>query len=257
MVDLISRDDKAPGLSDIRQTFGTDFIVVGFFTPNYEQAATDFSKNLIEHRISHHLYARALLDGDWYSQTRQKPKVLALARRDHPNDNLIMMDVDCRVRGDIGEILQTRGDIAMRTKGTAMGSRQALKPATRVVLLRPNVGTDAFIAGWDAACERARDGNSAEYMLIQAMSDSPENYSVGTLPIRFAGMELHDAPPGAVIVHDSIRDPTRPGWALRRGFQKYFRAGRNAVYRVATGKTYDELHRKRGAGGPAPRDPSP
>lgn len=247
MVDTKPRDDtdtKGRG-SDIRRSFDTDFLVVGFFTPNYEPAASAFANSLAEHGISYHLYARPVVEGDWYSQTRQKPTVLALARRDHPNDNLVFMDVDCRVRGDISEILQARGDVAMRTKGTAMGSRQALKPATRVMLLRPTTGTDAFIRGWEAACQRARPGNSAEYMLIEAMSDSPENYSIGTLPIKYAGIELHDAPAGAVIVHDSIRDPTRPAWALRRGLQRYFRAGRNAAYRLATGKTYDELYKKR------------
>ncbi len=249
MMETQLREDVGTGGqgSDIRQSFGSDFVVIGFFTPNYEPAASAFAKNLAEHRISHHLYARPVVEGDWYSQTRQKPTVLALARREHPNENLIFMDVDCRVNGDISKILDSRGDISMRIKGTAMGSRQALKPGTRVMLVRPNIGADAFIADWAAACQRASDGNSAEYMLIQAMSDSPENYSVGTLSIKYAGMELHDAPADAVIVHDSIRDPTRPGWALRRASQKYFRATRNAAYRLATGKSYDELYQKRGA----------
>ncbi len=254
MVDTKPREDtdiKSPG-SDIRQSFGSDFLVVGFFTPNYEAAASAFAQSLIEQRISHHLYARPLLEGDWYSQTRQKPSVLALARRDHPNENLIFMDVDCRVRGDISEILNTRGDVAMRTKGTAKGTQRALKPTTRVLLVRPTSGADAFIAGWEASCRRARGGQSAEFMLIHAMSDSPENYSVGTLPIRLAGIELHDAPPDAVIVHDSIRDPSRPAWALRRSLQRFFRAVRNAAYRVTTGKTYDELYKKRGAPGGTP-----
>ncbi|MBY0559313.1 hypothetical protein [Hyphomicrobium sp.] len=234
--------------SDIRHFFATDFLVVGFFTPNYEPAARAFAQNLAEHRISHHLYARPIVEGDWYSQTRQKPTVLAHARRDYPNENLIFMDVDCRVRGDISGILNTRGDVVMRTKGTAKGTQRALKPTTRVLLLRPTPGADAFIAGWEGTCRSAGPGQSAEFMLIHAMSDSPEIYSVGTLPIRLAGIELHDAHPDAVIVHDSIRDPTRPAWALRRGAQKYFRAGRNAAYRLATGKTYDELYGKRRAG---------
>jgi hypothetical protein len=248
MVDTEARDvsTEQARRSDIQQSFGADYLVIGFFTPNYFEAASAFAESLSAHRISHHLYARPIVAGDWYSQTRQKPTVLAVARRDHPNDNLIFMDVDCRVQGDISEILKARGDVAMRTKGTKMGSRHALKPATRVMLLRPTEGTDAFIRGWQAACDRARDGNSAEYMLILAMSDSPENYSVGTLPIQYAGIELHDAPPGAVIVHDSIRDPTRPGWALRRGLQKYIRAARNTAYRVTTGKTYDQLYKRRG-----------
>ncbi|WP_045836137.1 hypothetical protein [Hyphomicrobium sp. 99] len=234
--------------SDIRHFFETDFLVVGFFTPNYEPAARAFAQNLAEHRISHHLYARPIVEGDWYSQTRQKPTVLAHARRDHPDKNLVFMDVDCRIRGDISEILNTRGDVVMRTKGTAKGTQRALKPTTRVMLLRPTPGSDAFITGWEAACRSARPGQSAEFMLIHAMSDSSEIYSIGTLPIRLAGIELHDALPDAVIVHDSIRDPTRPGWALRRGLQRYFRVARNAAYRLATGKTYDELKGKRRGG---------
>lgn len=234
--------------SDIRQTFASDFLVIGFFTPNYEPAARAFAENLAEHRISHHLYARPIVEGDWYSQTRQKPTVLAHARHDYPEENLVFMDVDCRVRGDISDILKTRGDVVMRTKGTAKGTQRALKPTTRVMLLRPTPGSDAFIAGWEATCRSARPGQSAEFMLIHAMSDSSEIYSIGTLPIRLAGIELHDALPDAVIVHDSIRDPTRPGWALRRGLQRNFRVVRNAAYRLATGKTYDDLYDKRRGG---------
>ena len=70
---------------------------------------------------------------------------------------------------------------------------------------------------------------------------------VGTLPLQYAGIELHDAPAHAAVVHDSIHDQTRLAWALRRNAQRYFRAGRNAAYRLATGKTYDELYGKRGA----------
>jgi hypothetical protein len=235
--------------SDIRHAFASDFLVIGFFTPNYEPAASAFSKNLTDLRISHHLYARPVIEGSWYSQTRQKPNVLAAARRDYPDLPLIFMDVDCTVRGDISGLLETRGDIAMRTKGTALGtSRQALKPCTRVMVLRPTSGAAGFVSAWAAACDRAREGESAERMLIRAMSDCPENYAIGTLPITYAGIELHEAPAGAVIVHDSIHDPTRPAWALRRGAQKYFRAGRNAAFRLATGKTYDELYDKRRGG---------
>jgi len=245
---LRERAENAADDSDIRHFFETDFLVIGFFTPNYEPAARAFAQNLAEHRISHHLYARPIVEGDWYSQTRQKPTVLAHARSDYPDKNLVFMDVDCRVRGDISEILNTRGDVVMRTKGTAKGTHRALKPTTRVLLLRPTSGSDAFIAGWEATCRGAGPGQSAEFMLIHAMSDSPEIYSVGTLPIKLAGIELHDALPDAVIVHDSIRDPTRPAWALRRGAQKYFRAGRNAAYRLATGKSYDELKGKHRGG---------
>lgn len=233
--------------ADIVQHFETPFVVVGFFTPDYLKAASDFSANLAERRISHHLYARPKIEGSWSFQTRQKPSVLAAARTDYPEAVLVLMDVDCRVRGDITEILQSPGDIALRTKRTSVGSRHALKPCTRVMVLRPTRGSAAFVGAWQVACESSMQG-SAEGVLMHSMSDSPEYYAVGTLPLRYAGMELHDAPADALIVHDSIRDPTRPAWALRRRTQKLFRIARDAAFRAATGKTYEENYPKRGRG---------
>ena len=233
--------------ADIVQRFGSPFIVIGFFTPDYAKAAADFAANLTEHRLSHHIYERPKIEGGWSSQTRQKPGVLTVARSDYPRDILILMDVDCRVRGDIKDILNSPGDIALRTKRTAVGARHALKPCTRVMLLRPTEGSAAFVGAWQTVCESPMSG-SAEYVLMQSMSDSPEHYSVGTMSLRYAGMELHDAPSDAVIVHDSIRDPTRPAWAARRRLQKYFRKARDAAFRLATGKTYEENFPKRGRG---------
>ena len=233
--------------ADIVQHFESPFIVVGFFTPDYVTAASDFASNLVEQRISHHLYERSKIEGGWAAQTRQKPSVLVAARNDYPQDILILMDVDCRVRGDIKGILNSPGDVALRMKRTAVGARQALKPCTRVMLLRPTRGSAAFVGAWQAACDTSISG-SAESVLMRSMSDSPKYYSVGTMSLRYAGMELHDAPSDALIVHDSIRDPTRPAWTARRRLQKYFRASRDAVFRLATGKTYKENFPSRGGG---------
>lgn len=233
--------------TDIIRRFDSPFVVVGFFTPDYEPAAQAFAKNLIEHRISHHLYARQKAEGDWFSQTRQKPGVLVAARKDYPEDILVLMDVDCRVRGDISDILHSPGDVALRTKRTAVGSRYALKPCTRVMVLRPTAGSTAFVGAWQAACQSSLPG-SAEAVLMLSMSDTPESYSIGTMSLRYAGMELHDAPADALIVHDSIRDPTRPFWATRRRVQKYIRAGRDAAFKAITGKSYEDNFPKRSRG---------
>jgi hypothetical protein len=233
------------GSADIVQHFGSPFVVIGFFTPDYTASASEFAQNLAKHRLSHHLYARPKAEGGWSSQTRQKPGILIAARNDYPKDVLILMDVDCRVRSDITDILQSPGDIALRTKRTSVGSRYALKPCTRVMLLRPTPGAVAFVGAWEAACQSRMPG-SAEAVLMRSMSDSPENYSVGTMSLRYAGMELHDAPADAAIVHDSIRDPTRPAWAMRKSIQKHFRKARDGVFRLTTGKTYAENFPKRG-----------
>lgn len=238
---------------DIIQRSDSPFIVVGFFTPDYASAAMAFAKNLVEHRISHHLYARPNAEGDWFSQTRQKPSVLTAARKDYPEDVLVLMDIDCRIRGDINGILHSPGDVALRTKRTTAGRRYALKPCTRVMVLRPTAGSTAFVNAWQSACQSSRRG-SAEAVLMLSMSDTPESYSVGTMPLRYAGMELHDAPSDALIVHDSIRDPTRPLWATRRRFQKYLRAGRDAAFRAITGKSYEDHFPKRSRGAASASD---
>jgi hypothetical protein len=244
---MTAKSDESTSHADIVQHFGSPFVVVGFFTPDYAGAAAEFATNLTERRLSHHLYARPKAEGGWFSQTRQKPSVLAAARKDYPKDILILMDVDCRVRGDITDILQSPGDVALRTKRTAVGSRYALKPCTRVMLLRPTQGSAAFVGAWRAACDSSLPG-SAEAVLMQSMADTPESYTVGTMSLRYAGMELHDAPADALVVHDSIRDPTRPLWATRRRIQRYFRAARDVAFRLTTGKSYEENFPKRGRG---------
>jgi len=55
---------------------------------------------------------------------------------------------------------------------------------------------------------------------------------------------LRDAPADAVIVHDSIHDPQRPGWAARKGAEKLFRMARNGAFRLTTGQSYDERRKR-------------
>jgi hypothetical protein len=90
------------------------------------------------------------------------------------------MVVDCIVRVDISGILRSPGDLAMRTKGTALGSvRRGLKLTTCVLLLRPTAGAGAFVAAWEAGCGHAGRGDLAEAVLIEVMSDSPVRNAIG------------------------------------------------------------------------------
>ena len=117
-------DETRSAHADLLRLFGSNLIVIGFFTPDYAEAASTFAANLIEHRVSHHLYACAKVEGGWRAQIFQKPAMLAVARRDYPDAVLVFMDVDCSIRGDISKIVETRGDVALRVKGT--GGRTGL-----------------------------------------------------------------------------------------------------------------------------------
>lgn len=237
-----SPDENRLARFDLRRLFGSNLIVIGFFTPDYAEAASAFSKNLIEHRVSHHLYACAKVEGGWRAQIFQKPATLAVARRDYPDAVLVFMDVDCSIRGDISDIVETRGDVALRFKGRAVGRGYALKLSSRVIVVRPTPGGAAFVDAWISECRDHEMGT--ESALVPAIEHSAGRFSLATLPLRYAGMELRDAPADAVIVHDSIHDPQRPGWVARKGIEKFFRNRRNAAFRLVTGTSYDERRKR-------------
>ncbi len=226
-------------LEDITYDAKASFIVIGFFTPDYFPLADALSKNLIEHGISHHLYARAKSAGQWGHQTLQKPSVLKTARVDHPNEVLILMDVDCQVRGDISAMLNVIGDIAIPMGRKPMKNGTALKPGTRVLLVRPTAQTDIFLKIWDEMCRLELDqvGND-EIRLQMAIEGSAGRFSVTILPHHFTGREIRKATQQDIIIHDSARDEARVLGSLRKNLKLYFRQTRNALYRIITGRDY-------------------
>jgi len=217
----------------------TSFIVTGFFTPDYFALADALSKNLIEYGISHHLYARAKSAGQWGHQTLQKPSILKAARLDHPNKVLILMDVDCRLRGDISAMLEVTGDIAVAMGRKPMKNGTALKPGTRVLLVRPTAQTDIFLKVWDDMCRlKLHQVGNDEIRLQMAIEDSAGRFAVTTLPHHFEGREIRKATQKDIIIHDSARDEARVLGSLRKHFKLYFRHIRNALYRLFTGRDY-------------------
>ena len=225
--------------NDIIYNVETSFIVTGFFTPDYFPLADALSRNLIEYGISHHLYARAKSVGQWGHQTLQKPSVLKAARLDHPNKVLILMDVDCQVRGDISAMLEVTGDIAVPMGRKPMKNGTALKPGTRVLLVRPTAQTDIFLKVWDEMCQLDLNqvGND-EIRLQMAIEDSSGRFAVTTLPHHFTGREIRKATQQDIIIHDSARDEARVLGSLRKRLKLYFRQIRNALYLLFTGRDY-------------------
>ena len=235
----MSASESKTAQKDINYDAETSFVVIGFFTPDYFPLADALSKNLIEHGISHHLYARTKSAGQWGHQTLQKPSVLKTARVDHPNEVLILMDVDCQVRGDISAMLEVAGDIAVPMGRKPMKNGTALKPGTRVLLVRPTAQTDIFLKVWDDMCRLDLDqvGND-EIRLQMAIEDSSGRFAVSTLPHHFTGREIRKATQQDIIIHDSARDEARVLGSLRKDLKLYFRRLRNALYRLMTGRDY-------------------
>jgi|RhiMethySRZTD1v2_1073278.scaffolds.fasta_scaffold846012_3 hypothetical protein len=72
-----------------------DWLVTGWFTPNYRPLAEAFAANLSEHGAPFHLFAKPSL-GAW--NTRRKPAVVLEAMDAYPGKTVVLMDVDCRLR---------------------------------------------------------------------------------------------------------------------------------------------------------------
>jgi hypothetical protein len=223
---------------DIRNIYNPNLIVTGFFTPDYLPLAQSLSKNLSDRGVSHHIYELAKIPGDWAVQTKQKPCALVAALGDYPAQTLVLMDVDCQVRGDISELSLLEPDVTLTLKRKATKLGEALLPCSRVIVVKPTKGGATFVRSWQEACQNGSKG-SDETALLRTIEQSGGSFSIGALAHRFTGTELRDAKPNAIIVHQSVHDDTRPVWSVRKAVQRIFRRVRDAFFVVFTGANYD------------------
>jgi hypothetical protein len=227
-------------LIDLKFIQNNDYIVTGFFTPDYFPLAFALSQNLKEFGISHHLYKREKAEGAWGHQTLQKPSVLKAARKDYPDASLILMDVDCRVRGDISAITQCVGDLALPFGRKPMKNGTALKPGTRVMLVKPTKAADLALDLWEEKCRLdIQPVENDEIRLQMAIEEGAGRFSISTLPRIFQGYEIRKAQPNDLIIHDSARDEARILGGLRKDLKFWFRNARNTVSQALTGKDYN------------------
>ena len=234
--------DIARARTDLMRESGNDYLVIGFFTPDYYALAAELAENLDLFSISYHLYATDKQQGQWGHQTLRKPSVLKQARLDHPTRPLIFMDVDCSVRGDLTTMLTVEGDIAVPMGRKAMKNGTALKPGTRVILVRPTAMSDRFLDAWEQKCQMNLNpvGND-EIRLQMAIEDSAGQFAIAVLPRPFTGMEIRKASAADMIVHDSARDEARFLGRFQKSLKHHFRVWRNLVYRRLFGRDYKSV----------------
>jgi len=224
---------------DIVSHLGGNFLVVGFFTPDYYHLASALSQNLNDFKISHHLYACEKQAGAWGHQTLRKPSILKRARLDYPNKTLVFLDVDCSVRGDISDLLSLDAEIAIPMGRKPMKNGTALKPGTRVILIRPTAMADRLLDLWEQKCGLdIRPVENDEIRLQMAIEDSAGAFAISVLPREFTGIEIRKSNERDIIVHDSARDGTRPLGQLRKKLKITFRKCRSFIFSHLMGRDY-------------------
>lgn len=214
-----------------------DWLVIGWFTPDYRPLAEKFASNLKQHGAHFHLFARPKLAKGW--NTLQKPDVVLTAMDRYPGKSLALMDVDCIVRGDVSPALDIDGDVGVSIKarqtrkGKAWQKRIVVVASSRVVVFRPTAGARAFAEEWRELCKTAHYSGD-ETALTWAYLRRPD-VAYSYVPERYKAWEVggKSMPDDAVIVHRSAHAESArwdTAWDTIKGalkaLERPFRTGR-------------------------------
>jgi hypothetical protein len=187
-----------------------DWIVVGWFTPDYRPLAEKFAANLSQHNAPYHLFARAKTTAGWSAM--QKPAVVLDAMRAHPSKTLVLMDVDCIILDDIAPVAGISGDVAITVKPRRVrlmwppNRRLTLKAISRVVVFRPTDGARRFAETWKRICEVSPEFGDEDALARAFLSC--HGAAISHLDSHYAGEEV-PATPHHIVVHDSAHERQR------------------------------------------------
>lgn len=219
-------------MDDIRRDSDADWIVVGWFTPDYRPLAEKLAANLDEHGAPYHLYALEPFGKNFYERTRKKPEVVLRAMDDYPGKTIVLMDADCIVKGDISNIADTvASDVGIYLKAEPIRKpRVSMAASSRVVVLRPTTGARIFAETWNSICAGpVGRGCDDELCMVWAFIKAA-HVGFDHIPLEYSGREAAAAPANAVIIHSSENGRRTYRLQLRsalKGFEKRFlRTGR-------------------------------
>lgn len=184
------------------------YVVVSFFTPNYRELADAFWLKLSAHDIPHKLYAWE--PGAWQQTTMAKPLVVQRAMADFPGRLIVLMDVDCDVRGPIAPALDFPGDVALWLgvgihPQNERGWRTRAMSSSRILIWRQNAASRRLLDKWSALTEQhVQDGSlDEEQTLVWALEQSTP-LTLSLLDRRYAARNPWECPADSVIVHKTI-----------------------------------------------------
>jgi len=220
------------GLDIISPEITRDWLVIGWFTPDYRRLAERFAGNLKRFSIPHHLFAKPIGSG-W--DTSPKPSVVLEAMAVYPGKTIVLMDVDCVVKEDIGPALNFDRDVAFSLSlRRRRHYRTTIYSSSRVMIFKPTEGAQRFAAAWQKYC-RGPERND-EINLTHCYIHNGD-IAHAQLDQRYAAWEVGStsAPPGTVIWHQSAhaKATARSLRSIIRLVEKPFRRGRSRARKAA------------------------
>ena len=220
------------GFDIISPEMSRDWLVIGWFTPDYRGLAERFAGNLNRFAIPHHLFAKPIGSG-W--DTSRKPSVILEAMDLYPGKTIILMDVDCIVDGDIRPVLNFQRDVGFTlTPRRRRGYKQTILTASsRVAVFKPTPASRRFAESWRELCV---PGTNDEVNLVACFVRNGD-VSYAQLDQRYAAWEVGEknAPRGTVIWHQSAhaKATARTLRSIIRLAERPFRRGRSRAIKAA------------------------
>lgn len=226
-------------MSDLKGGSPADWIVIGWFTPDYRPLAETFAANLAKHNAPYHLFARPPLAG-W--DTSPKPSVVLDAMSAYPDRTLVLMDVDCIVSGDIAPAVRVAGDVGIVMLASNIKHRNgnwcqqvSIDCSSRIVVFRPTAKARAFAVEWARLIDKGPIRNDEHSMTWAYINCS--NVDFCYLDNLYAARGVSEVP-DAVIWHDSAHRKQRlqtigPLKRFWRAIQQSLKTGRTKARKQA------------------------
>jgi hypothetical protein len=183
----------------------SNWIVCGWFTPDYRPYWNNLRQNLDAIGAPHDFVEVRKSDGGWEANTMRKPKMILQALYKHPGKTVIFLDVDCTVPGGwmgLEALAAMPGDVAfvIETKWRRR-TRRWLFVRSGTMVFKPTTEATQFVHAWCKECAVAPKYAVDQDSLVVAMGRVPE-VSFSNLPIKFCAVD-RDNHPAPVILHDS------------------------------------------------------
>jgi hypothetical protein len=187
-----------------------DYVICGFFTQDYRPLAEQLAST-IKSPEPFHFFFREKRDASWRDIVRWKPDIIAHAMHLYPNCSIILLDVDCIVRGELRPMTDFAGDISayptlrFTRHPWPLRRRTILHISSRTMVFKPTARTKAFLEAWRQECkdpEGLYRKSGCELALRVALMRAT-GLAFCPMDARYSGREVDKAPADAVIVHSS------------------------------------------------------
>ena len=202
---MLSTNTSADIVSNTRPT---DFVVCGFFTPDYRQLAEALADDIAPFH-PFHFFAVSKDEASWRSIVQRKPQIVLQAMDLYPNVAIILLDVDCSVRGPIEKMIDVPGDVSafikLRPTKRLLSSREQMLAhvSSRSMVFKSNARARKFLLDWDAEIKSAAYAQEGCEQALCLTLFKASYLAFTPLNERFSGREISVASRDDVIVHSS------------------------------------------------------